>query len=391
MDAAGRPGAPSAGPKEDPEGLVLRGRPRPAIRFRRGLIVVVTTVSLGALVALAWAALEPASLIAAGDKAVQPAASPSPEGLAGAPATYADVPRLGPPLPGDLGHAIVEQGRGRGGTGGPRPADSASAAAARQRLASERQEARESPVLARLSRPVSAGRERKALSGSAGTAPAARPASPRRQPERESVLSAEGQARAAILTRPSSPWTLAAGTVIPASLLTGLKSGLPGIVVAQVTHDVRDSATGRTVLIPRGARLIGAYDSKVAFGQERAFLAWKRLVFPDGSSIDLGAIPATDSAGYSGVGDKVDFHEWRLVKGVLLSSLLGAGTELAYGGDDRDLVRALRESAQSNGARAGDKIVSRDLKVRPTLTVRPGWPVRAVLHQDLVLEPWRGR
>jgi type IV secretion system protein VirB10 len=178
--------------------------------------------------------------------------------------------------------------------------------------------------------------------------------------------------------------------VIPAALVTGLNSGLPGMVVAQVTHDVLDSATGRAVLIPRGARLIGDYDSKIAFGQERVFLAWRRLLFPDGSSIDLGATPATDAAGFSGVQDKVDFHEWRLVKGVLLSSLFGIGAELGYGGDDRDLARALRESAQSNGARAGDSIVSRELEVRPTLTVRPGWPLRAVLHDDLVLEPWRG-
>ena len=187
-----------------------------------------------------------------------------------------------------------------------------------------------------------------------------------------------------------SPWTLAAGTVIPASLITGLNSDLPGMVVAQVTENVRDTATGHAILIPQGAKLIGSYDSVVAYGQQRALLVWKRITFPDGSSIQLDNMSATDVAGYAGLEDKVDFHEWRLLKGIALSSLLGIGSELGYGGDDRNLVRALRESAQQNGARAGEQIVSRNLDVQPTLTVRPGWPVRAILHKDLILKPWRG-
>jgi type IV secretion system protein VirB10 len=382
MGLSDRPGAPVANGKEDPAGLVLRARPRAAIRFRRGLIVTVTAASVSALAALAWMALEPASLIPAEERPPRSDPGPSPEGIAGSPESYSDVPRLGPPLPGDLGRAIVERNR----AGGLRPPGSESAAAARQRLASERLEARQSPVLVRLSTGAAVVPERNVPPG---TRPATGAPLPK-QAAAESVPSAGGRERVGVLERPRSPWTLAAGTVIPAALVTGLNSGLPGMVVAQVTHDVLDSATGRTVLIPRGARLIGDYDSKIAFGQERIFLAWRRLLFPDGSSIDLGATPATDAAGFSGVQDKVDFHEWRLVKGVLLSSLFGIGAELGYGGDDRDLARALRESAQSNGARAGDSIVSRELEVRPTLTVRPGWPLRAVLHDDLVLEPWRG-
>jgi type IV secretion system protein VirB10 len=390
MGPPDRPAVPAASAKEDPAGLVLRGRPRPAIRFRRGLIVAVAATSVSALAALAWVALEPASLIASAESTVHPAPGTSPEGIAGAPASYSDVPQLGPPLPGDLGRAIVEQERARGGAGGLRPPGSGSAVAATQKLASERLEARESPVLVRLSRPITAGLEGEGPpAGSPASGPAVGAGSPK-QAAGKGAPSAGGGKRGAGLERPRSPWTLAAGTVIPAALVTGLNTGLPGMVVAQVTQDVRDSATGRTVLIPRGARLIGDYDSKVAFGQEREFLAWRRLLFPDGSSVDLGAMPATDAAGFSGVGDKVDFHEWRLVKGVLLSSLLGVGSELGYRGEDGDLVRALRESAQSNGARAGDSIVSRDLDVRPTLTVRPGWPVRAVLDKELVLEPWRG-
>ena len=126
----------------------------------------------------------------------------------------------------------------------------------------------------------------------------------------------------------------------------------------------------------------------VAFGQKRALVVWQRIVLPDGSSVRLDNVPAADLAGYAGLEDKVNFHEWRLLKGIALSTLLGVGSELSIGGDG-DLVRALRESAQTNGARAGEAIVSRNLDVQPTLTVRPGWPVRAVLHKDLVLKPWR--
>ena len=171
--------------------------------------------------------------------------------------------------------------------------------------------------------------------------------------------------------------------------MTGLNSDLPGIVIAQVTENVRDSATGRTVLVPQGARLIGSYDSAVAFGQRRALLVWQRIVFPDGSSVRLDNAPAADLSGYAGLEDRVDFHTWRLLKGIALSTLVGVGSELTFGSGEGDLVRAIRESTQQNAARAGDGITQRNLDVQPTLTVRPGWPLRAVIHKDLVLQPWR--
>jgi type IV secretion system protein VirB10 len=192
------------------------------------------------------------------------------------------------------------------------------------------------------------------------------------------------------LRPPPSPWTLSAGTIIPASLVTGLNSDLPGIVLAQVTRNVGDSATGRTVLIPQGSRLIGRYDSLIAYGQRRALLVWQRIVFPDGASVELDNMPATDLSGFAGVEDDVDFHTWRLIGGIALSTLLGVGTELSLGSGEGDLVRAIRESAQQNAAQAGDRITSRNLDVQPTLRVRPGWPVNAIVHKDLVLRPWRG-
>jgi type IV secretion system protein VirB10 len=101
-------------------------------------------------------------------------------------------------------------------------------------------------------------------------------------------------------------------------------------------------------------------------------------------------MPATDAAGYAGLEDKVDFHEWRLLKGIALASLLGVGSEFSSGGGQSDLIGALRDSAWQNGSRAGDQIVARNLDVQPTLEVRPGWPVRAILNKDLLLRPWKG-
>lgn len=193
------------------------------------------------------------------------------------------------------------------------------------------------------------------------------------------------------LETPRSPYQVMAGSVIAASLITGLDSDLPGLVTAQVTENVFDSATGRFLLIPQGARLIGSYDSVVAFGQSRALLVWQRIIFPDGASIQLDNLPATDAAGYSGLADKVDFHTWRLLKGVALSTLLGVGTELSLGDDESDLVRAVRQSTQQSASQAGQQIVGKQLDVQPTLRVRPGWPLRVVVHKDLILRPWRAR
>jgi type IV secretion system protein VirB10 len=388
--------------KEDPETLVLRGRPRPVIRFRKGLIIGLTGAVSAALIGLTWVSLKPATFrLVADQESAEPAGKATPEAIAGAPAAYSDVPKLGPPLPGDLGRAILDRQRqqgaeDQGASSGPgRDPEAERAAAERRRLASEEQ-ARGSAVLVQLAKaaPATSAAPSEAPPASAAVQQVSEPAAAAsvgtQQRKLDFVRSEGGDTNPHALTAPVSPWTLSAGTVIPASLITGLNSDLPGMVVAQVTENVRDSATGRTVLIPQGARLIGAYDSVVVFGQQRALLVWQRILFPDGSSVRLDNMPATDAAGYAGLEDKVDFHEWRLLKGIVLSSLLGVGSEFSTAGGQGDLVRALRDSAWQNGARAGDQIVSRNLDVQPTLTVRPGWPVRAIVHKDLVLNPWRG-
>ena len=401
MSASAGGDAPLPAPKEDPETLVLRGRPRPVVRFRRGLIVGAAALASVSLVAIAWLALEPPSFGPLVQEEAPRLNAKAPEALANAPVSYGDAPRLGPPLPGDLGRPILahrrrlEEEAAPADGAPPQPGDAAAVAAEaeRQRLAAELKAARESGLIVQLR----AERAAPAPAPESGSSDGAAEAS---TSEAERGLGG-GEGRRAFAPAPlrkvnphavsatASLWLLSAGTVIPASLITGLNSDLPGFVSAQVTQNVLDSATGRAILIPQGARLIGSYDSRVGSGQRRALLVWQRIIFPDGSSVALDNVPATDPSGNAGLRGKVDTHGWRLLKGIALATLLGVGGELGFGGES-DIARAVRESAQQEGSRAGEKIVERHLDVPPTLIIRPGTTLRAVLHQDLVLKPWTG-
>lgn len=402
--------APIAAPKADPETLVLRAAPGRVTRFRRGAIVAIAAAGSTAIIGVAWLALKPAtlSLIARSDEKLVGAKAP-PDALAGAPTSYGDVPKLGPPLPGDLGRPILERQRQLGGMVPPDPAADAVSRAAqeaeaeRQRIAAEQKAARESGVMLQL-----AGGGRAAAPAPVTTDASVPPASaetakPLLDPDRDP--NAQGRKNELVgranrdddinphaLAQSVSPWILQAGSIIAASLITGLNSDLPGLVTAQITENVYDSVTGRGLLIPQGSRLIGSYDSVVAFGQSRALVVWQRIILPDGSSIRIDNVPATDTQGYAGLSDRIDRHTWQLLKGVALSTLLGVGTELSFGSTESDLVRAIRESAQQSGARAGDQLVTRNLNIQPTLRVRPGWPLRVVVHKDIILPgPWGGR
>jgi type IV secretion system protein VirB10 len=377
--------------KADPESLVLRGQPRPVARFRRGVVIGGTAALSATLVGLTWMALEPVTFrTVAGDSGGRPFERSSPEAIEGAPRDYRDIPKLGPPLPGDLGRPIVEQQREQAESS-LQPASPVAAAgpdravALREQRAAAEQAARASSVVVQLS------------GGKQATAPDALAPSP--QQAQATALAANAglqlgdwsrsEANQGLVTEPASRWMISAGSIIPAALLTGLNSDLPGMVLAQVTENVRDSLTGRAVLIPQGARLIGRYDSGVSYGQKRAFLVWQRILFPDGSSLRLDNMPASDAEGYAGLTDRVDGHSWQLIKGVLLSSILGVGSQLSIG-SDRGLARALRESVQQNGSQAGEQIVSKGLNIQPTVRVRPGWPLRVLVSEDLILQPWKG-
>ena len=401
-DTLAAPSAPSQLPKVDPESLELRGRPRPAIRFRKGVIVGLTGAASAALVGLAWTSLRPPAFhLAAQQESADPATRPASEVLAGAPQNYSDVPRLGPPLPGDLGRAILDRQRqlaadGEDGAANGRDVEgeraAATAAAERQQRGSEAQAAQASAVLVRLQSSANAPAVPATApsQSAAATSEAVSPVAQTMGSQQHKLAFAESQGgdiNPNAISAPASPWVLSAGTVIAASLVTGLDSDLPGMVIAQVTENVRDSATGKTILIPQGARLIGQYDSQVSYGQRRALLVWTRILFPDGSSLDLDRMPATDSGGFAGLEGRVNSHGWRLLKGVLLSSVLGLGTDLSFG--KSDIARAISQSTQQSGTRAGEQLVGRELDVQPTLTVPPGWPVRVLVDKDLILQPWK--
>jgi type IV secretion system protein VirB10 len=197
--------------------------------------------------------------------------------------------------------------------------------------------------------------------------------------------SASGVVSSEAVTSASSPYVLQAGSIIPAALITGIRSDLPGQITAQVTQNVYDSPTGRLLLIPQGARLIGEYDSQVSAGQNRVLLAWDRLILPDGRSIRLERQPGADASGMAGLQDKTNYHWGNMMKAALVSTLLGMGTQLATQ-DDSALVQALRYGMQDSISQTGRQLVQRELGVAPTLTVRPGYPLRVIVTRDLVIE-----
>ena len=394
--------------KRDPESVVLRGRPSPVTRFKRGAIIGICALGSVAIIGVTYVALQPAGLKLLTDAQNQFGLDHKrpPEALAGAPSSYADIPKLGPPLPGDLGRPILAAQR-KMATENETPAvgiDQAAQAdeAERQRLQAEQRKVREAGVMMPLAQSPNALVNAVSSASDAATVSGAEPKSePVLDPERDpgaqtrKIAFAGAKDDDAVINphriqNAISPYTLSAGSVIAGSLITGLNSGLPGFVTAQVTENVYDSPTGRVLLLPQGSRLVGSYDSVVAFGQSRALLVWQRIIMPDGSSVQIDNAPATDAAGYAGLADTVDSHTWQLIKGVALSTLLGVGTELTFGSNESDLVRALRESTQQNAAQAGQQLVTKNLAIQPTIKVRPGWPLRIVVHKDLVLRPWTG-
>ena len=191
------------------------------------------------------------------------------------------------------------------------------------------------------------------------------------------------------LAQSVSPWTLQAGSIIAASLITGLNSDLPGLVTAQITENVYDSVTGRGLLIPQGSRLIGSYDSVVAFGQSRALVVWQRIILPDGSSIRIDNVPATDTQGYAGLSDRIDRHTWQLLKGVALSTLLGVGGESHRSRlNEVEVRRAAERRARRRSARHAQSQYPADLARASRLAATGGRAQRHHIARTLGRPSW---
>jgi len=319
------------------------------------------------------------------------------DGLQGLPRDYTGVPQLGPPLPGDLGRPIVSaQNRGQ-------PMPTPGVAPPQPGLRAEEQRRLQEIETARTSRLFAASEARTSAQPTPNTPALAQPgltslglapppATPTAQERQQAFLNAPVDRRTVAADRvaaPASPNILQAGAIISAALITGIRSDLPGQITAQVTENIYDSPTGRILLIPQGTRVIGQYDNNVQFGQSRVLLVWNRLIFPNGRSIVLERQPGADVEGYAGLQDGVDYHWWDLAKAAGLSTLLSVGAELATNDDDR-LIQAIRNGGQDTINDAGQEIVRRQLNIAPTLTIRPGFPVRVIVTRDLVLEPYGG-
>ncbi|WP_432475230.1 TrbI/VirB10 family protein [Brucella anthropi] len=312
------------------------------------------------------------------------------DGLAGLPRDYTG-PILGPALPGDLGGPILSA-QNAGQPVVPPVVPTPGVDEAEQRRRAEEEAARLSTVFFQSRQGSTAAATPGATPGLAGFDPgSAATGQPSAQDRQLAFLNAAADRRTVTpdrVTPPASPFVLQAGAVISAALITGIRSDLPGQITAQVTENIYDSPTGSTLLVPQGTRLIGQYDNSVQFGQRRVLLVWNRLIMPNGRSIVLERQPGADTQGYAGLEDGVDYHWWDFAKAAALSTLLGVGAELATDDNDR-LIRAIRDGAQDTINQTGQQIVQRQLQVPPTLTIRPGFPVRVIVTKDLVLEPYR--
>lgn len=410
--------APQAG-KVEPEAVALRAQPRPVTRLnRRTLAILAGGLSVAVLGALMWS-LQPQRHGASEQAELYNVDRVSrSEGLDQLPADYSklpptlppEVPELGPPLPGDLGPAIVNS---------QQPAVAAYAApghdpAETERLArlKEAEEAAASSVFFRTGTQQAAPVAQSQVAAAPGFAAnaafdpmaagpastAAQPADPTAVQNRQDQKEAFQQAgttetrNSGNLQMPASPYQVMAGTVVAGALVTGIKSDLPGDVIATVTEPVYDTATGKFLLIPQGSRILGRYNSQVSYGQSRVQVVWNRIILPDTSSLTLDNLAGTDPAGYAGLEDGVDWHWDRIFAGAVLTTLLGVGAELAAPENRQDgnrIIIAGRDSAQDSINQVGQEMTRRNMNIQPTLTSRPGLPVRIVVARDLTLRPYR--
>ncbi|WEQ52526.1 TrbI/VirB10 family protein [Komagataeibacter oboediens] len=366
-----------------PPDLRLRAeRPR-VVRLSR---TVVWALGGGGMLAIGLAlgyALENSShkapLAASQDTDVRPSA----DGLAGLPSDYvgSGVPKLGPALPGDLGHTILKaEEQGKVASGGED-----------RRAAQEVEAAIASKLFVQTGERDRVGTQAAAPVSGASTSPG--PAAPATDAQSGNRAFLAGQPDRATLSPdriapPASPYILQAGTVIAGALNTKISSDLPGQITGHVTQNVYDSPTGRYLLIPQGSTLFGAYNSGISFGQQRTQIIWTRLIYPNGESLVLEKLPGGDAIGQSGLSDEVNNHWGQLFKAALVTTLLSVGSEAGTSWNENNLMQAIRSGASNGFSMVGNRLIDRSLNVQPTLTDRPGLPFTLILNRDLILKPW---
>ena len=410
--------------KEDPATLALRASPRPVTRLnRRTLAALLGGLGFVVFLATMWA-LQPKKTTTqnSGPELQASQQVTHADGLQTLPRDYASIPRipqLGPPA-GEFGRPILREEQAAGiASDGSQVDFRPNSAVDADRVAKLRQQD-EAEAAAKAQVFFQTGKQGR----NAGTSPEPAP-SPRTLVESEPPGMPDAQLHAvspvasrddgleqnqqdhkqsfvnrtadpkgysgAPLQTPRSPFQLMAGTIIPAALVTGINSDLPGEIIATVTENVYDTVTGRYLLVPQGSRLLGQYDSQVTYGQRRVLLVWTRLVMPDGSSVVLERLPGVDGAGYSGVEDGVNWYWGRIFAGAALTTLLGVNAQLVAANTNTSsgsIVIATRQSAQDSVNQAGQQITRKNLSIQPTLTARPGLPLNVIINKDIVLRPF---
>jgi type IV secretion system protein TrbI len=194
------------------------------------------------------------------------------------------------------------------------------------------------------------------------------------------------------LQKPLSPYEVKSGSIIPGVMITGINSDLPGNIVGQVRENVYDTVSGRHLLIPQGTRIVGTYDSKVAYAQERVLVVWTRLIYPNGDSIDLEGMGGVDMSGYAGLSDQVNNHYAKLLGGVILSTMLSTSAKITAGNNSvgtADIGQLAASGAGEEINKVGARLVEKNLNVQPTLEIRPGFKFNVFVSKDLILRPYK--
>jgi type IV secretion system protein TrbI len=383
--------------------LRLRPERPPVTRLsRRALITLVVVATVSVSGALIWALSQRQTKSTGAAELYSTENKPEPDGLLTLPRDYSGlqtnspppaqsgVPVLGPPLPGDIGPKQHPQSSGE-----------PNADADQQRMAQETEAALTSRLFATtnatehsaIAAVLPASAQATATQVKPSEVPPIDPNALINMQDRKLAFLTAAVDRKTVsperLADSPSRYVVQAGAVISAALITGIRSDLPGQVTAQITENIYDSPTGNYLLIPQGSKLIGDYDSQVSFGQDRVLLVWTRLILPNGRSIVLERLPGADTQGFAGLEDQVDYHWGQLLTAAALSTLLGVGSELGATNNDNAIVQALREGSSNSLNQTGQQVVGRNLNVQPTITIRPGFPVRVVVNRDLVLAPYR--
>lgn len=192
--------------------------------------------------------------------------------------------------------------------------------------------------------------------------------------------------------KPLSPYELKVGTLIPATMISGVNSDLPGQVIASVSQNVYDSATGSHLLLPQGAKLYGLYDSQIAYGQDRVLMAWTRVNYPDGTTLELEGMGAIDSQGFAGFEDQVDHHYWKIFGNAFILGMITGVSEAGINdGNDSDTSTAesINNGVTEQFAETGSSLIEKNLDVQPTIVIRNGYKFNIMLNKDVILHPYQ--